>query len=45
MRERLRQFSGELKIESGENGTRVSVSIPQTAVSAELSGLEPITAR
>ena len=37
MRERLRQFSGELRIESGENGTRVwvTISIPQTPVSKE----------
>jgi PAS domain S-box-containing protein len=37
MRERLRQFSGELRIESGENGTRVwvTISIPQTPVSRE----------
>ena len=43
MRERLRQFNGELRIESGKNGTRVSVtiSVPQTAVSGEWSGLEP----
>ncbi len=37
MRERLRQFSGELRIESGENGTRVwvTISVPQTPVSKE----------
>ena len=28
MRERLRQFNGELRIESGESGTRVWVTIP-----------------
>lgn len=45
MRERLREFSGELRIESGEIGTRVwvTISIPQTAVSGEQSGLEPTT--
>src|SRR5579871_3319383 len=44
MRERLRQFSGELKIESGEGGTRVwvTISIPRTAVSGEPSSLETI---
>jgi len=42
MRERLRQFNGELKIESGEIGTRVwvTISIPQTLVSGEQSGPE-----
>jgi signal transduction histidine kinase len=44
MRERLRQFSGELRIESAESGTRVwvTISIPQTPVSGEQSGLEPM---
>jgi len=28
MRERLRQFKGEMKIESDSTGTRISVSIP-----------------
>ena len=43
MRERLRQFSGELRIESGQSGTRVwvTISIPHTPVSTEQSGLEP----
>jgi PAS domain S-box-containing protein len=42
MRERLRQFNGELRIESGEIGTRVwvTISIPQTPVFGEASGLE-----
>ena len=44
MRERLRQFSGELRIESGETGTRVwvTISIPQPPVSGEQSVLEPV---
>jgi two-component system NarL family sensor kinase len=44
MRERLRQFSGELRIESGESGTRVwvTISIPQTPASRGQSGLEPL---
>jgi signal transduction histidine kinase len=44
MRERLRQFNGELKIESKESGTRISVTIPipQASVYEEQSGLEPI---
>jgi PAS domain S-box-containing protein len=43
MRERLRQFNSELRIESGKNGTRVwvTMSVPQSSVSGEWSGLEP----
>jgi PAS domain S-box-containing protein len=42
MRERLRQFGGELKIESGGSGTRVWVTmgIPQAPVGEEESGVE-----
>jgi signal transduction histidine kinase len=41
MRERLRQFNGELRIDSGESGTRVwaTIPIPRTPVSEEQSGL------
>jgi signal transduction histidine kinase len=44
MRERLRDFKGELKIESGKSGTRVwvTISIPQTPVSGKRSGHEPV---
>jgi signal transduction histidine kinase len=37
MRERLRQFNGELRIESGKRGTRVwvTMTIPQTPVTEE----------
>jgi signal transduction histidine kinase len=41
MRERLRQFGGELQIESGESGTRVSVSIPVVNTFTE-SGVETV---
>jgi signal transduction histidine kinase len=45
MRERLRQFGGDLQIESSERGTKVfvSVSIAKSADSQE-SGVEPIRA-
>jgi PAS domain S-box-containing protein len=41
MRERLRQFNSELRIESGEWGTRIwaMIFIPRTPVSEEQSGL------
>ena len=41
MRERLRQLNSDLRIESGEGGTRVfaTISIPRTPVSEEQSGL------
>jgi signal transduction histidine kinase len=44
MRERLRQFSGELRIESGETGTRVWVTIPiaQTPVSRDHGATTPV---
>jgi signal transduction histidine kinase len=44
MRERLRQFNGELKIESRENGTRVWVTlfISPKPVSEGQSGIEPM---
>jgi signal transduction histidine kinase len=32
MRERLRQFKGNLKIESGSSGTRILVTIPVTNI-------------
>jgi two-component system, NarL family, sensor kinase len=41
MRERLRQFGGELQIESGKSGTRVSVSIPVVNTFTE-SGVETV---
>jgi len=41
MRERLRQFGGELQIESGKSGTRVTVSIPVVNTSTE-SGVEAV---
>jgi two-component system, NarL family, sensor kinase len=41
MRERLRQFGGELQIESGASGTRVSVSIPVANTPTE-SGVETV---
>lgn len=46
MRERLRQFGGELRIESNRDGTHVFVTIPIVArpgLSQE-SGIEPIQA-
>jgi signal transduction histidine kinase len=44
MRERLRQFKGELRIESKNSGTQVWVTIPisQTPASEEKGGLEPM---
>ncbi len=36
MRERLRQFDGQMKIESGNSGTRVLVNIPIPAESQEM---------
>jgi signal transduction histidine kinase len=44
MRERLRQFGGELRIESGESGTRVLVMMgaTETPVSGEKSGIEAV---
>jgi PAS domain S-box-containing protein len=44
MRERLRQFGGELRIDSGACGTCVFVTIPicQTPVSREPNGFEPM---
>jgi PAS domain S-box-containing protein len=45
MRERLRQFSGSMLIESGKSGTRVFVIIPlANALPAELGGAEPLEA-
>jgi|SRR5579872_3873822 len=46
MRERLRQFSGELRIESNRDGTHVFVTIPIAAGSgvSQESGIEPIQA-
>jgi PAS domain S-box-containing protein len=45
MRERLRQFGGELQIESGERGTRVFVNIlVMKASGSEENGMEPIRA-
>jgi PAS domain S-box-containing protein len=41
MRERLRQFGGELQIESGKSGTRVSVTIPVVNTFTE-SGVETV---
>ena len=43
MRERLRQFQGELHIHSGDSGTRVLVTIPipQGMARDEESGIEP----
>jgi PAS domain S-box-containing protein len=44
IRERLRQFEGNLKIESGSSGTRilVTIPIPKTGESTEQNGLEPL---
>ncbi len=44
MRERLRQFKGELKIVSGSSGTRISVTIPapRTAISQDESSPESL---
>jgi signal transduction histidine kinase len=44
MRERLRQFQGELKIESGSSGTRISVTIPvvKTATSEDEAKTRPL---
>jgi len=46
MRERLRQFGGNLNIESGNSGTRISVSIPlqKGAAPADKSGIQPLQA-
>jgi len=44
MRERLRQFGGELKIHSNGTGTRVSVTIPLVQTSSAASGIEPVEA-
>jgi len=46
MRERLRQFGGELRIDSHGGGTGVFVTIPliQPNGSTEESGMEPIQA-
>jgi PAS domain S-box-containing protein len=44
MRERLRQFGGELKIQSNGSGTRVFVTIPLVQTSAAASGIEPVEA-
>jgi two-component system, NarL family, sensor kinase len=45
MRERLRQFGGELQIESGARGTRVFVNIlVMKASGSEENGMEPIRA-
>jgi signal transduction histidine kinase len=41
MRERLRQFGGELQIQSGGSGTRVSVNIPVVNTSRD-SGVETV---
>ncbi len=44
MRERLRQFNGELRIESKNRGTQgwVTIPVPQTPVSEQQGGLEPM---
>jgi PAS domain S-box-containing protein len=44
MRERLRQFGGELKIHSNGTGTRVFVTIPLVQTSQSASGIEPVEA-
>jgi len=46
MRERLRQFGGELRIESNGDGTRVFVTIPIAAGTglSEVNGIEPLQA-
>jgi len=44
MRERLRQFGGELKIHSNGTGTRVFVKIPLVQTSQSASGIEPVEA-
>ena len=46
MRERLRQFRGEMKIESGPSGTRIRVSIPipHDDTAEEAKAAEPMSA-
>ena len=44
MRERLRQFGGDLKIHSNGAGTRVFVTIPLAQTSQDASGIEPVEA-
>lgn len=44
MRERLRQFGGELQIESSERGTRVFVTIPITKASGSENIVEAVRA-
>lgn len=45
MRERLRQFGGNLEIESGDPGTRIFVKIPVASAAAEpQEGIEPLQA-
>ena len=44
MRERLRQFGGELKIHSNGTGTRVFVTIPLVQTSQAPKGIEPVEA-
>ena len=46
MRERLRQFGGELRIESNSKGTHVFVTIPLSPASGlpEQSGIAPLQA-
>ncbi|MBV8053559.1 MAG: response regulator [Acidobacteriaceae bacterium] len=43
MRERLRQFHGQLNIESGRSGTRITVTMPVPRA-AQHDGLEPLQA-
>jgi signal transduction histidine kinase len=46
IRERLRQFKGEMKIESDSSGTRifVTVPVPKTAIPEDESKTEPLQA-
>jgi signal transduction histidine kinase len=44
IRERLRQFEGSMKIESGSTGTRVTATIPLTRTSIVENGPEPLGA-
>jgi signal transduction histidine kinase len=44
IRERLRQFEGFMKIESGSTGTRVTATIPLARVSLVEKGAEPLGA-
>ena len=44
MRERLRQFGGDLRIESNGGGTRVFVVVPLQQASEDSGGVEPVEA-